>query len=285
MLALAVPLSAAAQSFETVGTRALGMGGAFVAVADDATGTYWNPAGLATGGVVSAVVEADRLRAVDGESGTSGLLALGTWPLGLTAYRLAGPRLTTTYVGVNVLQTLIDHVHVGATVKYVRGAVEDLAGIGTRGANRFDVDAGAIADFRRIKLGLTVRNLLAPSFDAPDGTDVTLRRQARAGIALKATDSLLVSVDADLTTNRVPGVEDPAADSRSVAAGVEQRFWQDRAAVRAGFRTSTVGDARSVGTFGGSLAVRSGMFLDGYAAIGVTDAAPDAFGLGLRFTY
>ena len=30
-----------------VGTRALGMGGAFVGVADDATAVYWNPAGLA----------------------------------------------------------------------------------------------------------------------------------------------------------------------------------------------------------------------------------------------
>ena len=29
-----------------VGARALGMGGAFVAIADDATATYWNPAGL-----------------------------------------------------------------------------------------------------------------------------------------------------------------------------------------------------------------------------------------------
>src|SRR5271157_5990169 len=29
-----------------VGARALGMGGAFVAVADDASTSYWNPAGL-----------------------------------------------------------------------------------------------------------------------------------------------------------------------------------------------------------------------------------------------
>jgi len=29
-----------------VGARALGMGGAFVAVADDASACYWNPAGL-----------------------------------------------------------------------------------------------------------------------------------------------------------------------------------------------------------------------------------------------
>ena len=35
--------------FESVGERALGMGGAFVAVADDATAVHWNPAGLVTG--------------------------------------------------------------------------------------------------------------------------------------------------------------------------------------------------------------------------------------------
>ena len=30
-----------------VGARALGMGSVFVSIADDATATYWNPAGLA----------------------------------------------------------------------------------------------------------------------------------------------------------------------------------------------------------------------------------------------
>ena len=37
---------ASAQLFEAVGIRAQGMGGAFVAVADDATAPYWNPAGM-----------------------------------------------------------------------------------------------------------------------------------------------------------------------------------------------------------------------------------------------
>ena len=40
---------AAAQSFGDVGTRAAGMGGAFVGVADDASAIYWNPGALATG--------------------------------------------------------------------------------------------------------------------------------------------------------------------------------------------------------------------------------------------
>ena len=38
-----------AQTFGGIGTRAEGMGGAFVAVADDASAVYWNPAGIATG--------------------------------------------------------------------------------------------------------------------------------------------------------------------------------------------------------------------------------------------
>jgi hypothetical protein len=43
--------------YELVGTRAQGMAGAFVAVADDATATWWNPAGLASGSYASVVFE------------------------------------------------------------------------------------------------------------------------------------------------------------------------------------------------------------------------------------
>ena len=48
---------ATAQMYELVGTRAQGMGGAFVAVADDATASWWNPAGLASGATVSVVYD------------------------------------------------------------------------------------------------------------------------------------------------------------------------------------------------------------------------------------
>src|ERR1043166_8984919 len=54
---------ARAQIFETVGIRAQGMGGAFVALADDAAATWWNPAGIATGAFFNGLFEYDRLRA------------------------------------------------------------------------------------------------------------------------------------------------------------------------------------------------------------------------------
>ena len=59
VLALAVAINAHAQTVTKVGTtagkflsipvgaRALGMGGAFVAVANDVSAMYWNPAGIA----------------------------------------------------------------------------------------------------------------------------------------------------------------------------------------------------------------------------------------------
>jgi hypothetical protein len=47
LLGLMIPAQALALEFVTVGPRAMGMGGAGVAVTTDALATYWNPAGLA----------------------------------------------------------------------------------------------------------------------------------------------------------------------------------------------------------------------------------------------
>jgi hypothetical protein len=146
---------AAAQTFEVVGTRAAGMGGAFVAVADDASATYWNPAGLALGNVFSAVIDrkADRVEektAADPSSrGTGLLLTVGMPVLGFTYYQLqsssatpldltAAPvgnsrqpgsglvqldRLVTHHTGVTLVQSLFRGVSVGTTLKAVHGTV------------------------------------------------------------------------------------------------------------------------------------------------------------------
>jgi len=203
-------------------------------------------------------------------------------------------RLTTTHVGVNVLQTIVSGLHVGAAVKYVHGSaglaaltpapsdpLEAAEQLDTRGSSRFDMDAGVMLDLRAVKLGLTVRNLFEPEFDAPvEGARVELPRQVRAGVAFRPSDSLIVSLDADLT--RTP---DLGGERRSLAAGAEQRFWNDRAAVRGGFRISTAGDARPILTTGGSVGLRTGMFAEGYVAIGLEGTAADGFGVGLRVAF
>ena len=98
MAAVAVVVSvspAAAQMYELVGTRAQGMGGAFVAVADDATATWWNPAGLATGATLSLVWDhANNLAPTDPRPegpawlGETTGIALTTPALGFSYYRL-----------------------------------------------------------------------------------------------------------------------------------------------------------------------------------------------------
>ena len=84
LLAFLLVMAAApvrAQQYESVGIRAQGMAGAFVAVADDATASWWNPAGLATSlSFADVIVEA-------GDGGHWGI-ALGFPSLGLSYYRL-----------------------------------------------------------------------------------------------------------------------------------------------------------------------------------------------------
>ena len=143
-----------AQTFETVGTRAAGMGGAFVAVADDSSAAYWNPAGFAAGNYFTMVLDRSTVRVnpggSDGSASGSGLLvSVGMPALGLSYYRLRSTILTpgaplaiaaaldgrkaigtdevrldtliTHHSGATLVQSLAPGVAVGATVKVVRG--------------------------------------------------------------------------------------------------------------------------------------------------------------------
>ena len=140
---------AAAQSFETVGSRALGMGGAFVAVADDSSATWWNPAGLAAGPFLDIAIGramGDADAALPASRTGVWSVSMATPPLGVSYYRFritdiqpaaptgsaGGDReditvgssirsLSVSQFGGTVLHTITTGVSVGATVKYVRG--------------------------------------------------------------------------------------------------------------------------------------------------------------------
>src|SRR5262245_42936124 len=76
---ICAPLTAHAQRFDDVGVRAQGMAGAFVAVANDATATWWNPAGLAYG-----LSFADLTAEIDQHGGPA--VAVGFPSLGVSYY-------------------------------------------------------------------------------------------------------------------------------------------------------------------------------------------------------
>ncbi len=152
---------AAAQMFEHVGTRAQGMGGAFVAVADDATAAWWNPAGLASGAYVNVVFEKG-LRTEPGGPGPLGpavrtgsrgfaaafpALGISYYPLRISSTAPVGPTgangairqldpggvagrvrsLSLAQWGVTVGQSIGDHLVIGSTLKFMRGGVASVA--------------------------------------------------------------------------------------------------------------------------------------------------------------
>ena len=146
-----------AQVFESVGTRATGMAGAFVAVADDATAAYWNPAGLPTGAFFSILVDhtdserwVDRARADSPAADQAGtIISLSTNAVAFSYYRLRinqieraplpeasdGPArkdqkgeatlrsVLTHNVAVTGAQLLYPGVSLGTTFRYVRASV------------------------------------------------------------------------------------------------------------------------------------------------------------------
>ncbi|MGH2400421.1 MAG: conjugal transfer protein TraF [bacterium] len=254
---LTVSTAAGAQPFETLGVRALGMGGAFVAVADDATAVWWNPAGLATGGIFSLAIEHESL---DERSG-SGIIT-GTPPLGLSYIRTRLDGLVTHQAGVTVLYTLVEGFTVGSTLKFVRGLAtvgpDDAPG---RATNSFDLDAGALYVRGPWRAGLTVRNIAEPEFETVAGIPLRLERMTRAGAAW-LEGNWTVSVDLDLTASAVAPRAGTAEERRMLAAGTEWR-WGRRLAARGGFRLNTAGDERApVATGGFGIAVWGSVWMD-----------------------
>src|SRR5437763_7371721 len=99
---LAASVSAAdAQIYEAVGIRAQGMGGAFVAVADDATASWWNPAGVATGAYFSSVLEFDRLHQPDSDRDATGQ-PQPAWRAEVRTVAAAFPALALSYYRLRI---------------------------------------------------------------------------------------------------------------------------------------------------------------------------------------
>jgi hypothetical protein len=173
LLVLSPPARAGAQIYETVGTRAQGMGGAFVAVADDATATWWNPAGLI---LTEFSLVLERVRTTEPSSadpagpawrGDSTGFAASFPALGLSYYRLRiseiAPRTSTAgaqpgrqdlgaaaiglrswvtnQFGATVGQSVGNHLVIASTLKLVRAGSTTSAG-GSTGS----LDAAAALD-------------------------------------------------------------------------------------------------------------------------------------------
>src|SRR6187455_3321051 len=120
-LAWATPASGQV-AFEVLGGRALGMGGAFVGVADDATAFHWNPAGMTKGSPASMTVGWDKLQfgnpkapVTPGQAQDSNALtSVSTWPLGFSYGYFTGARIVTVDADGNSAVRALRIHHLGA---------------------------------------------------------------------------------------------------------------------------------------------------------------------------
>lgn len=304
------PAAASAQvGFDVVGARALGMGGAFVAVVDDPSAVHWNPPGLIEGPVAGLTIGWDGFQFRDlrrpPEAGSGRLSvtggAVGTWPLGISFLRTraAGIRsapgnaltvdaLRTSQLGFTVLQSLGDFLVAGATLKYVRGSAANRP-VGAGSAEdvldsaldlpadshgAFDLDVGLLLRTARVRAGLAWKNLRRPGFPVSGGNAIHLARRARLGLAVVPRDGLTLAIDVDLDT------ADPLVGlRRTIALGGETRLG-GRFALRGGIRWQRGNASRPIGALGGSVSVRPGLWLDGYVTPG--RRGDRGFGIAMR---
>jgi hypothetical protein len=106
----------------------------------------------------------------------------------------------------------------------------------------FGIDAGAM--FRPsswLRAGIVAKDINRPSFDAPNGDKFRLDPQVRGGIAVNPWETLTLTADADVTSNRtlVPNLK-----SRMISVGAEQTMFSELFSLRVGAFKNTA-DANS----------------------------------------
>lgn len=317
-LGTVVPCSA--QSFEAVGVRALGMAGAFVGVANDASAGYWNPAGLARGDFFSALVErtngdvrliGETLPEVPAMQASGTLVAVGVPSIGMSYYRLTSATrrlrpdaavlaptvlesLVTSQFGVTLLQSLSDNLVVASTFKVVHGVVK-------RGTADFEVPAEEALDSLddldgqgSTKFDLDLGVMLSVGVAR---IGVTARNMREAEFETPEDDRLTLerqvrvgfavlptrgtTIAVDLDLQRTPSA---IGDQRHLAVGAEQWLAQRRLGVRGGLRMNTIDELRPSASGGLSLGLTRTFFVDLQVTRGGDDA-DRAWSVGGRIGY
>lgn len=246
VVALTVPLSAlATEPFAKVGTyglqflkmgvsaRAAAMGNAFTAVADDATATYWNPAGMVdvTRTAVSlnhtfwpADVSLDYAAAV-----FSMPFLPGTWGFSARALSIDPQIERTIYLpegtgrefdagdmsfGVSYAQYFTDKFSAGGTVHFIH------SGLAEKSVNTFAVDFGLIyrIGFRGMRMGMMIQSLGGKiNYDNRESKIPTL---FKVGLSMNAYRVGIHSVDA------IAEFAHPSDNTEHVNVGGEYGFNQ-----------------------------------------------------------
>jgi hypothetical protein len=267
-----------------VGARATGMGGAFGAVAADASALYWNPGGIArnarseanishTGWLVGAdfnwagvVIALDRNNAIGvhltqlnyGEDYVTTI----EQPMG-TGDKWSAMDIAA---GISYARNLTDRFSIGGSVKYINQRIWSVS------ASAFAVDVGLlfITGFNDMQLGVSISNF--GSEMKMDGKDLNVRYDLDSRIpgtndaisARLSTDSFVlpllfrvgvampaIRMEKNLVTVSMDALY-PNDATPYMSTGIEY-IWNDMIALRGGYRSLFMDEPIETWTLGGGV--------------------------------
>jgi len=268
-----------------VGPRAVGMGGAFVSVANDPSALYWNPAGTAriqgSEAMLSHVFWLADIRhdfagivLSLGEAGSVGFSATAMTMPAMDVTTEAMPEGTgetfsagSYAFGISYARNLTDWFSIGGTVKYVREKIWNSS------SAAFAVDIGTLftTPFRGIRLGATITNFGGKM--KMEGEDLLVQKDIDESIhgnnqsinAYLATDefdlplTLRLSASGEVfkTENQRLTIAIDAAhpndNTESINIGFEYSFLNDMFMLRGGRRSLFLRDAEQQFNIGGGI--------------------------------
>lgn len=217
------------------GARAQGMGGAFTAVADDASAAYWNHAGLSSLKSFSATLTYDTMFMDAAYSNLIAAVPLGPGALGVNIFYMSFGSFENVDIDSNTKSgsvspfTLAGNISygislgslfsVGAGVKILNQSLGEISNLGFAG------DAGISFKTDFFKAAITGRNIgAAGGFSLP--------MDVRLGLAVlpiqSAQNSLIISADAGYvfkdTLDISAGIEYTGMKTFSIRAGYKYRL-------------------------------------------------------------
>ena len=254
-----------------VGARAVSMGGAYVAMANDVSSMYWNPAGLAQIGHHELMVShLDWLVDIDLEylgyvHQVGSQVAIGTF---VEFLHMADMPVTTEYnpygngtyfqysdlsTGISTSIRMTDKFSFGVTLKYVRENLADLIMDG------FMVDIGTYywTGFRTLRIAAAMRNF-GPEL-RPDGSyerkeiDGSIKDTQYESFSPPTVFTLGVAMavlENEAKTHVVTGtlqMNHPMDDAENYILGAEY-LWRNLLSLRSGYRMNSEVSPLSFGT-------------------------------------
>ena len=273
ILATALATSITAPTaFACYGVRAMGMGGAFIAVADDVQSVYWNPAGLANVkekqfGWQKATNNRESINYIDVfefamplENGKSGIGLHYTNNREAAAYGADsdnyGINYKSTWWTLSYGEKINDNLSVGVNIRQEKESVDGIveAGVRTLGKSSnttYSTDLGLLYQASdKLSYGLLIQDSSGRGKEA----------NWRPAVAYRPDNKTIVAFD-------VYNATEAYNSTREYSIGIEHKF-SDKVAIR-------------VGNYHGSMTYGAGISIDKDVEINVAHLAKDLGGTNL----